>query len=190
MLDDTYSGGITSAFRWCMPDATPVRIARDAWITSSGNDCGNEQPRPDPRAPIMAVGQYHDAGYTFTERDDSFDDILARLQRAFPGFRSGRINYFPVAVHDYYFLNPSGTPAGNRIVAINEDRLRSFDAFLDNIDRYVSRRDPAVCYQARCDAGLFLVATDRPTDEGHSFAGRQAARLLCRPCPLGGSRTS
>jgi hypothetical protein len=141
MLDDTYAGGITSAFRWCMPDATPVRIARDAWITSSGTNCGQEQPRPDLHTPILAVGQYRDAGYTFTERDDSFKDILARLRRAFPRFRSGRINYFPVAIHDYYFLNPSGTPTANRIVAINEERLRSFDAFLERIDGYVSRGD-------------------------------------------------
>ena len=174
MLDDTYSGGITSAFRWCMPDATPVRLARDAWITSSGTDCGNEQPRADPHAPIMAVGQYRDAGYTFSEQDGSFDDILARLQRAFPGFRSGRINYFPVAIHDYYFLNPSGTPAGNRIWAINEDRLRSFDVFLDNVDRQVSRG--TLQYATRLDVTRAFSSWQR-TDRQARAIPSQDARL-------------
>jgi hypothetical protein len=139
MVEEAYRGGMTSAFRWCMADSVPVRVNRNAWITTDRNACWNEAPVADPLGAMVGVGMYEDAGYTFSEHDDSFKELLVRMNRAVSKWQRGKINYYPVAIHDYYFLNPSGTQTVNRIVAINEERLKAFDGFLTAVDRSVAK---------------------------------------------------
>lgn len=139
MLDDAYAGGITSSFRWCMDETSPYRPGRDNWVTADWSDCRNDKKVSDPNGRMIAVGMYDQGGYTFTEQDDSFRDILRRIEQVVPRFKKGRVNYYPVAIHDYFFLNPSGERAVNRIVTINEERLKAFDQFLSAIDDYIAR---------------------------------------------------
>ncbi len=149
MINDMYTSSITSAFRWCMGDSTPFRPQRDNWITSGWTDCKNETRIQDPNGRIVAVGMYEGGGYTFYEKDGSFKTILSQIDTVLHNINKKKINYYPLAIHDYYFLNPSGGESYNRVVAINEERLNEFDKFLDIIDDYV--RQGYLTYATRRD---------------------------------------
>ncbi len=156
MIEDVYRSGITSAFRWCMPDSTPFSPRKDNWIVSDRNVCVNEESFPDPGGEVVAVGMYDGAGYTFPENDGAFREILHRVEAALPRFDGGRIHYFPVAIHDYYFFGSPGPDTGGRPATIDENRLRKLDDFLSSIDgfvkmgplRYATRRDVTRAFRA------------------------------------------
>lgn len=141
MIDDMYDMGITSAFRWCMEGITPYKPQRHNWITYDIKDCKKEKQAHDPNGKVVAVGMYEDGGHTFPEdkEDESFAEIISRLDRAMSRMKEKEVNYFPMAIHDYYFFNPSGKMSINRIGEINEERLEAFDKFLSKIDEYVKK---------------------------------------------------
>ncbi len=149
MTDDMYGSGITSSFRWCMRSSSPVRVARDSWAVSDLLSCRGDNIKEDPSGAVLAVGHYDGSGYLFKEDDGGFDDALTKLKVFLRRPRRGPVNYFPVAIHDYYFLNPSGSTAVNRVGRINEARLKAFDEFLTRIDRLVA--DGALNYTTRKD---------------------------------------
>lgn len=149
MTDDMYGSGITSSFRWCMRSSAPVRVARDSWAVADPLSCRGDDIKEDPKGAVLAVGHYDGSGYLFKEDDSGFDDALSKLNTFLRRPRRGPINYFPVAIHDYYFLNPSGSTAVNRVGRINEARLKAFDEFLTRIDRLAS--DGALNYTTRKD---------------------------------------
>jgi hypothetical protein len=54
-----------------------------------------------------------------------------------------------LAIHDTYFVNPSGKKPVHLVIEINEDRLKEFDDFLSRLDDYV--RERTLIYATRRD---------------------------------------
>lgn len=175
MTADMYGSGITSSFRWCMRSSTPVRVARDSWAVADPLSCRGDVIREDPKS-ILAVGHYDGSGYLFKEDDGGFDDALSKLNSFLRRPRRGPINYFPIAIHDYYFLNPSGSTAVNRVGRINEERLRKFDEFLSRIDRLVS--DGALNYTTRKDLTKAFEYLESGMGEGANHGASADSKAL------------
>lgn len=150
VVDDMAANGITSAMRWCLSSPFPYTPSKDNWMTRNIEDCdAGDGEVSDPNGKIVAVGNYNGAGYLFSADDCGFAITLAKLKIVLAGHRVTRPRYFPMAIHDHFFLNPSGQKAENRIVAFNESRWEMFDGFLSSLDalaakgeiRYVTRKE-------------------------------------------------